>query len=277
MAAMSSVITVLPSPDLREYVSRYVERSERLGRGMRIRPVTATPDVRLVFHLEGPSEAFEYQTGRTRVLPTALVVGPQTGRSAELLESGDRAHLIVSFQPGGFYRLFHVPLARITDTACDAREILGADAGRLREHLSRTPTGHARAELVNRFLSTRLADARPRHPSVDAALALVDSHGARRVSEVGRATGLSPRQFERSFREHMGVSPKLFARAARLEFALQLKRGNPSHTWTRVSQEAGYFDQTHFVKDFKALAGETPSTFPLIEQTTRSMPFRRPA
>ena len=88
-----------------------------------------------------------------------------------------------------------------------------------------------------------------------------------RSADAVRATGLSTRHFERAFIERMGVTPKLFLRAVRLEFALTLKRGNPAHSWTRVSQEAGYFDQTHFVKDFKALAGDTPSSFPLPDAT----------
>ena len=274
---MYNTRTILPAAPLRDYVTDYVLRSEHLGSQVVVRPVTARPDVVLVFQLDSPTEAFEYSTGQTRVLPTALVVGPQTGRRAELMTSGDGRRLVVRFRPGGFHRLFHVSVEQIADTAIDACAVIGADAGRLCQRLAAANTDGQRVRLIDEFLATRTATARPRHPIVDAAATILDAHGACRVSDVIRASGLSDRQFERSFREQMGISPKLFARAARLEFALSLKRVNPAHTWTQVSQEAGYFDQTHFVKDFKALAGETPSSFPLTERILPSLGARRPA
>ncbi|MEQ1731514.1 MAG: helix-turn-helix transcriptional regulator, partial [Vicinamibacterales bacterium] len=276
-AAMPNERSIDPSPSLREFIAAYVLRSERLGQQVLVRPVTASPDVLLIFTLDSRSEAFEYRTGRTRLLPAALIVGPQTARRAEVFARGNRDSVVVRFQPAGFYRLFHAGVEPLADTALDACDVIGPEVGRLCVSLSAAPTAECQVSLVNAFFEPRITAARPRHAAADAALAMLDAHGSSRVADMVRASGLSARQFERAFREQMGISPKLFARAARLHFALGLKRINPTHTWTRVSQEAGYFDQTHFVKDFKALAGQTPSTFPLVEREMPSLTARRPA
>jgi AraC-like DNA-binding protein len=69
---------------------------------------------------------------------------------------------------------------------------------------------------------------------------------------------LSTRQFERQARIRLGLPPKLYARIVRFFFAFRLKRKRPDLTWTAISNTCGYFDQMHFIRDFKAFAGATP-------------------
>lgn len=262
---MISLSVVPPSAPLREFVQPYVFRAERLGDATVVSPVTARFDVILAFHFDQPSEAYEYPTGRTRVLPTPLLIGPQTHRLADLHLRGDRASLLVHFQPGAFHRLFHLPTELVTDTAVDARDLLGRWAEVLYQQLSAAPTPEARVQLIEHELAARLPRAGARHAATEAARTIRALRGRVRLPDLVTASGLSERQFERRFREQMGIAPKLYARVARLNFALHLKRNEPRLTWARVSQEAGYFDQTHLVKDFKALAGAAPSRYPIVD------------
>jgi transcriptional regulator GlxA family with amidase domain len=78
---------------------------------------------------------------------------------------------------------------------------------------------------------------------------------------MARQVELSGRQLERKFMEAVGIPPKLYCRISRLDYALRLKEVTPQRTWTELTYLAGYFDQNHMVKDFKALAGTTPSKF----------------
>ncbi|MEQ1760990.1 MAG: helix-turn-helix transcriptional regulator [Vicinamibacterales bacterium] len=269
--------SIAPSPTLQEFVSEYILRPARRDHQVMVRAVTASPTVLLVFNLDEQSEAYEYLTGRTRLLPRVFIVGPQTGRRADVFTRGAGMNVLVRFQPAGFHRLFHASIEGLADTAVDACDVIGREVASLAGRLAAAATPDRRISLIDAFLETRVAAARPRHAVAEAAAGILHAHGSLRVSDAIGASGLSARQFERAFRDQMGVTPKLFARAARLDFALQLKRVNPTHTWTRVSQEAGYFDQTHFVKDFKALAGETPSSFPLVEREAPTLAARRPA
>jgi transcriptional regulator GlxA family with amidase domain len=72
------------------------------------------------------------------------------------------------------------------------------------------------------------------------------------------SAGLSLRQFERRFLQQVGMSPKLLARIARFEAALDCMARSQTQTWTEVAHRFGYYDQMHMVHEFAEFTGETP-------------------
>jgi AraC-like DNA-binding protein len=97
-----------------------------------------------------------------------------------------------------------------------------------------------------------------------------------RVEECAAALGLDVRSLERAFRRHVGASPKRVIRTYRLiDAAERLKRGEAG-SLAELAASLGYFDQPHFVRDFKAVVGRTPGDFLAAhggEQSTRSKPW----
>ena len=81
---MLSRALVEPSAHVRSFITHYVHRRGPRPAGQLLRPITATPSVLLVLHFGTPPVAFEYDTGRTRQMPAAFVVGPHTGRRADV-------------------------------------------------------------------------------------------------------------------------------------------------------------------------------------------------
>jgi transcriptional regulator GlxA family with amidase domain len=73
------------------------------------------------------------------------------------------------------------------------------------------------------------------------------------------ASGYSPRQFERYFKQMVGVSPKRYLRVDRLQHALAIKRAAPEASWAAVAIDAGFHDQMHLIHEFKALGGDPPA------------------
>ena len=250
-----------PSPALREFVRHYICLRASTPGVPQVRPIAARNDLILAFNLEQRHEAFEYRTSASRLLPSILLVGPQTARQADLWLGERWASFAVHFRPSAFQRLFHIPVATFTDLALDATDVLGGEIVALRDQLAQVGSAAAMARLVDRYLRQRVPRATPLHPSARAAEALITSHGRMTVAAAIRSTGLSERHFERTFVEQMGMAPKRYGRVARLNFVLQLKASRPALTWAQASQEAGYFDQTHLVKDFKAMAGAPPAAF----------------
>jgi AraC-like DNA-binding protein len=250
------------SASLRPFIRRIVLAHTHVDEGIFIRPVGARTDVVLCFALQRELiTAFEYQTSAPRLLPRTLVIGPQTARQADLwLKDGWRS-LAIHFQPAGFVRLFHMPVAPLTDRALDATDVLGDGIRSLHAELSQATSPAAMLCSIERFLSSRVGSADPEHAAARAAAAMLETHGRLRVADAIRHSGLSERHFERRFIEQMGMSPKLYARVARLNFVLQRKAEEPSTTWAAISQEAGYFDQTHLSKDFKAMLGVAPGAY----------------
>lgn len=262
-ARMVTSEILLPSAPLREFVRQFLRIEASLPGGNAVRPIIARTELVLAFNLSpNPHRAFEYHAGMTRTMPDLLLVGPQTSRRADLLLGHSWSTFAIHFRPSAFVRLFGgVPVASFTDRAVDARDVLGADVSGLHERLARCTSSAAMARTAERFLEQRLAGALPLHPTGRAAEAMLDSQGRMKVAGAIQLSGLSERHFERRFIEHMGMPPKLFARVTRLNYVVRLKSQQPSLTWAQISQDAGYFDQTHLVKDFKAMAGATPGAF----------------
>ena len=69
------------------------------------------------------------------------------------------------------------------------------------------------------------------------------------------------RQLERHFRKQIGISPKQLGKAIRLQTTLNLLLNKKSETLTDIAYESDYFDQNHFIKDFKDLVGVTPKEY----------------
>lgn len=79
------------------------------------------------------------------------------------------------------------------------------------------------------------------------------------IEELISGLGISYKQAERHFKKHIGLSPKLFARLHRFYHAFTLVRAIPKANWMQVLHTCGYYDQSHFIKDFSYFSGVTPT------------------
>jgi AraC-like DNA-binding protein len=87
------------------------------------------------------------------------------------------------------------------------------------------------------------------------------TQGRARIDSLVERSGMSARHFQRRFTAQVGLSPKHYARTIRFDAALLAHHDAPSKPWTEIVQEAGYFDQAHFVRECHALVGLAPSDF----------------
>ena len=94
-----------------------------------------------------------------------------------------------------------------------------------------------------------------------AAKLLHHTKGEFRISELADYCEVSVRQLERGFRHVIGTSPKVFARTVRFQEAQQRLLFDPDADLTSLAYECGYFDQAHFIKDFKAFVDKTPTEY----------------
>jgi AraC-like DNA-binding protein len=84
------------------------------------------------------------------------------------------------------------------------------------------------------------------------------------MEKLSNISCVSFRQFERQFLDRIGTTPTMFIRQARFAKAFWLKRTRPELTWTSIAYECGYFDQMHFIRDFKLFTSATPTTYKAI-------------
>ena len=108
------------------------------------------------------------------------------------------------------------------------------------------------------------------HPAIAYALARMHCGTELPTVEVlSDKAGLSSRRLARLFSLEVGLTPKLYARVLRFSRAVQLTRVDRPVDWSDVAERCGYFDQPHFIHDFKEFSGLTPSEY-LLRRTPYS-------
>jgi AraC-like DNA-binding protein len=135
------------------------------------------------------------------------------------------------------------------------------DAARLRERLLERETPDAALDAFEAALLEKWTQTHP-HPAVRFAVGTFDrAPHLTSVTEVTNAIGLSPKRFIERFKAEIGITPKRYCRIRRFQRALtQIYRGE-SVDWARVATDGGYFDQAHFIHDFRSFAGLTPTQY----------------
>ena len=83
----------------------------------------------------------------------------------------------------------------------------------------------------------------------------------RGIADVTDAVGMSQRRFLERFRSEVGMAPKLFARVQRFQAVIETVHTLSEVSWAEVAADCGYFDQAHFIHDFRAFSGFTPSAY----------------
>ena len=89
----------------------------------------------------------------------------------------------------------------------------------------------------------------------------IKRYGNISISQMASEAYLCRRQFERIFAEHVGISPKQYLKIIRFQYAIFQKQQNINLDMIDLSYKSGYFDQSHFINDFKSLCGLTPKQY----------------
>jgi AraC-like DNA-binding protein len=179
-----------------------------------------------------------------------------------LCNKGKSGMTAIKFKPAGLYELLRVPMKEFTNKVVDFASIAGVEASLWANQVVEAPSNFQRVKLIENFLLNKLHD---RHTCLGKMQQTVDmiinKFGNVTVKELACNLHISDRQLERRFLEVVGVSPKLFARMIRMNYVFKLLRTNPSLKWQDIIYLCGYYDQAHFIRDFKCFAGESPKAF----------------
>lgn len=173
----------------------------------------------------------------------------------------------VQFQPGALARLTGMPVNDLTNTFVDAETIFTKEIRAVNERLSYTKHYSDMIPIVEEFLVyliKRQSKNRYKNnllPIDRVNQFILEKKGIVSLDWLASQASLGTRQFHRQFIERHGVSPKLFTRITRFEYAIKLKHLNTNKDWLTVAIELGYYDYQHLVRDFKEFTTLTPNQF----------------
>lgn len=168
----------------------------------------------------------------------------------------------VRFHEGGAYPCLGLPLSELRNDTKLLAALEDPELLRLRERLAAAPSLPARIGLLDDWLLGRLAHGPERHPLVPASLArLQAARGRLPMSTLAQDFAISQRQLERLYQSQVGMSPKQYAQLLRVEAARLALKHQPLVSTAQLAAEHGYYDQSHFIREFSAVIGLTPYAY----------------
>jgi AraC-like DNA-binding protein len=180
-----------------------------------------------------------------------------------VLDTAQPATMVgVHFKPGGAFAVLDISVAEIHNSQANLEEMWGRKANELKARIFECRTPQAIFRFVEQTLLQTGVRHLKRHPAVEFALnefAAVSPMPT--VAEVNDRVGLTPRRFIKLFTEQVGLRPKLYCRIERFQRTLRSLEKTTRLNWAEVALSNGYYDQAHFVNEFRSLAGLTPMAY----------------
>ena len=221
----------------------------------------ASAKTELLFHYVGDFERVE-AAGNTRKNFAAGFYG-QTALCSRYTTAAKKAGIFaVRFYPHAIPALFSVSAFELTGKAVELNDFLGAEGERLSDKIFAAQNFNRRIEIMSGFLDDRLGKRNGRDERIERAVELINLSGGQiKLPELIESFGLSERQFKRIFTENAGFAPKFYSRIVRFEAALEHFNKQRGKSLTETALECGYFDQSHFIRDFKEFSLMTPGEY----------------
>ena len=201
--------------------------------------------------------------GSIERLSGATLCGPRTA-PYELAVPGRYELMGAVFRPGGAPAATGVAAHELFGAWIVAQDVWGRDAGWLHDRLRSASSVDGRLEALEQALAGWVArrGAPATHPSVVHAVeVLVREPHARPVRTLHAELALSGRHFTQLFRESVGMPPKRFARIQRFQRTLAALDATTQPDWAQLALAAGYHDQPHMAREFRELAGLSPTRY----------------
>jgi len=242
-----------PAEPLRPYIKGYMVMNS--GEGMTNRLLPGTSLV-MAFRYRG---SLRYKNGTDTPLPASIISGLR--RTASLVQyEGDTEVILVTFREGGAAAFCNMPVHQLYSQSISLQDVFAPQQVRdVEEQLALATGNTARIAIIERFLLAHL-----KHTKTDAAIhhtiaSIQAAKGIINIGTLAKSVFMSTDVLEKKFRSIAGCTPKQFANTTRLRHAID--QYTPGSSLTSLAYDAGYYDQSHFTRDFRSFTGLAPRAY----------------
>ena len=190
-------------------------------------------------------------------LPQLFLYG-QTTRYTEQKAMKPYNNIGVYFQPTALKSIFGIDANELTNQHIDINELVKTH---ITDQLLNTATYEQRIKVLSSFLIQQAEQRKTENEKVTFASEQLQRDFS--LPKIQYLLNLSERTLERYFKQHVGISPKLYTRINRFQSTLENMRQTHFRKLTSIAYQTDYFDQSHFIRDFKEFAGTSPKQFKL--------------
>lgn len=251
---------ILPSPPLAHIVKHFliIENDQISNIGLRLFSDGNTGMVfnfgNLLLHLKNDGSIPEF-------LPATFVYG-QLDTYQNIVSTGNIKLLIVVFHPFGISALLKIPAVDLKNRILDLETFYTSETQNLAEQIFNLSNLNSKIRLVESFLIAKLSENHRDNQLPFQAVSLIHRHhGNLSVGQLTNNLQVSERKLQRTFEEHIGLSPKRYSGVIRVQYFLKLLRRNSGFCQTALVYDAGFFDQAHLIREMRNISGITPSQY----------------
>ncbi len=234
--------------------------------GHHIERVVPDGSIYLIFELDGMTrKVFDNDSLEARAEYTG---GWLSGAQTEFLSISAHENsemFVIQFQPAGAARLLPAPVDRYSNQVIQADQIFSEMTVRLRDDLLAAETPADKFKLAESFLIEQCRAADGVDAIVMALVRAIQENSTSKLKDLSANVAYSQKQLIHHFKQRVGLTPKAYQRIVRFNELLPKIMERQTVAWNKISVECDYFDQSHFIKEFKRFCGYSPKQF-LVEQ-----------
>lgn len=251
-----------PPPPLGEYVELFTW-FEHLYLPHSIERLLPEGVVEVIFDLsETPKHIYDNATLAEKQACRRVWVSGMRRDFLSIENVGMSPVFVLRFRPGMVHPFLQLPISALTGQVVDADLILGKDWLDVREMLWAAPSPEAKFACMEAFLLRLLRQGANISPVVAWAVRrLCAQPHIARIADVVKKTGYSHKHFLKLFNEQVGLPPKQFLQILKFQQAIQLLEKQTDVEWSHFALDCGYYDQAHFINDFRRFSGFAPEAY----------------
>ncbi|WP_424962025.1 DUF6597 domain-containing transcriptional factor [Ekhidna sp.] len=196
---------------------------------------------------------------------SSILFSSQISKYFFLRNTGKSGMIGIKLHPSAFYTLFQLDISATIDKVHSLDNLLTINLSALREAQNHHSDPAEKIMLAEKWLKERLVEVKPNEKIDNSIATIFEKKGMVDVDELAENVQLSTRQLERTFKKAIGLTPKFYCRIIRFNYIFEVMK-NQKDSWIRTALQSGYFDQSHFIKNFKEFTGEEPSNYGFDEK-----------
>ncbi|NOU97270.1 helix-turn-helix domain-containing protein [Paenibacillus sp. LMG 31456] len=191
---------------------------------------------------------------------TAIYGIPKNKSSYLIREKG---HVLgVKFKPGGFYPFIRQSVSVLNGNPMGVENVFDVDARAIEDTILNQQEDSKMVELAEHMIRQKLPARDENITLINRVIdQIIEDREITKVDHISQQLNINIRKLQRLFEQYVGVSPKWVIKLYRLQNAAESMDLNQNHNLLKLSMDLGYYDQSHFIKDFKSIIGITPDEY----------------
>lgn len=260
-----------PAEELKNIIDCYwfIEDDDELPQQQKIIPDGFNE---IIFHYRNP---YRIKLGGDWEEQSLSLLAGQIRKHFFLENSGASGIIGIKVKPTALTHLFGLSMYQFTDRVVDISSVAALRPLLIQEELKKAAGHEECVILLDSMLKKILSEKKYTITAADHAVGLIlANHGMMTVSDITRQIGIGERQLENLFKKYVGLSPKFYMRIIRFNYIFKLVQEN-NQSWSGLAYEASYFDQSHFIRNFRDFTGENPSDYAFDEKNMANFFLQR--